>query len=452
MENCFGMHGWKEFHRNRKDILAEYDRLKEITSSRPVKTAHGVGVEAYIRKWLSEFLPKKWAVTSGYVIPTLYKDTITLYHYDIIIYDALNAPVLWTEGNQDDSEQGKYRAIPAKNVSAILEVKSRLNKKNVQEMVDKLTEINVFKEQLPDIFVSAGVFVELLETDNSKSNIFESMLQYQTIYNFMGAMVLRYEGDNSATGLIKIHINDKDTSNSNTEKIAKPIDDLAIFMTEDGNVQMSECGSGVIAVATENHSWAMSKTYSSFINRDGIIAEVTWSRSGFAEFCIDILSLLDGLSYDDKDRPSFGRIFDSFERKATENQPEEKVVGMPFLYVTIGKLEGGEILQVEDTNSGLDISFCVHVANSGDIGAILSDDHFKNKLELQAGQTGAKITKIKAHSKSDKADISEVRRKLANEGICIPYRIVYFPTEGEKVFYSIEKKIRIKQDSVVFES
>lgn len=116
MNKCFGMHGWREFRQNRKDILAEFDRLREITQNRPVQMAHGQGVEAYLRKWLSEFLPKKWAITSGYVIPILYKDNIKLYHYDIIIYDCLNAPVLWTEGNQDDSVQGKSRAIPAKKL------------------------------------------------------------------------------------------------------------------------------------------------------------------------------------------------------------------------------------------------------------------------------------------------------------------------------------------------
>lgn len=456
MENCFGMHGWKEFHRNRKDILAEFDRLYEITGNRPVKTAHGIGVEAYIRKWLSEFLPKKWAVTSGYVIPTLYKDNITLYHYDIIIYDALNAPVLWTEGNQDDSVQGKYRAIPAKNVAAILEVKSRLNKKNINDMVNKLSEINSFKDQLPDAFFTSGIFIDLMEDDNRKSRILESIFRYVTVCKFTGAMVLRYEGDLSTTGLISIHVHDKGVRNSNmnmnTDKLAKPIDDLAIRMTEDGNVQISECGAGVMALATDDHSWSMSKTYSSFIDLGGLLASITWSRSGFAEFCIDILSSLEGLSYDNKDRPSFGRIFDSFERKPAERQPPEKIAGMPFIDVAICKLDGGAQLQIKDIDGGVEISFCVQVTNSGDIGAVLSDDHFRNKLTLPAGHSGSKVTKIKAQPLRAQNDIAELRRKLANDGICLPYRIVYFPSDGEKVFYAIEKKICIKQDSVVFES
>lgn len=297
MNKCFGMHGWREFHRNRKDILAEFDRLREITQNRPVQTAHGQGVEAYLRKWLSEFLPKKWAVTSGYVIPVLYKDNIKLYHYDIIIYDCLNAPVLWTEGNQDDSAQGKSRAIPAKYVAAILEVKSRLSRRSVQDMVNKMMEIDRFKDQLPDTFFSSGIFVELREEDNGQSAILESMIQFGGVHRFMGAMVLRYEGDESAIGVVRLFADDGNNSNTNASKLAKPIDDLAIYMTEDGNVEMSECGAGVIAVATDDHTWSMSKVYSSFMSQEGFSANIAWSRSGFSEFCIDMVSFLDGLSY-----------------------------------------------------------------------------------------------------------------------------------------------------------
>ncbi|MEX5217411.1 MAG: hypothetical protein NW701_06250 [Nitrospira sp.] len=452
MNKCFGMHGWREFRQNRKDILAEFDRLREITQNRPVQMAHGQGVEAYLRKWLSEFLPKKWAITSGYVIPILYKDNIKLYHYDIIIYDCLNAPVLWTEGNQDDSVQGKSRAIPAKNVAAILEVKSRLNRKSVQDMVNKLLEIDRFKDQLPDTFFSSGIFVDLREEDNGQSAILESMIQFGVVHRFMGAMVLRYEGDESATGVVRLFADDGDNSNTNASKLARPIDDLAIHMTEDGSVQMSERGAGVIAVATDDHTWSMSKVYSSFMSRDGLSANIAWSHSGFAEFCIDMVSLLDGLSYSDQNRPSFGRIFDSFERKPVESQPAEKVDGMPFLHVAIVELEDGSRVKMDDVDDGIEISFCMHVSNVGDTGAVLSDDHFKNRLALPAGQTGAKVTKIKALPKDGKGDMAKVRKELADDGVVIPYRVSYFPSEGEKVFYAIEKRIRVRKDSIAFES
>lgn len=48
LEKCYGQRGWREFHRNRKNILAEFDKLLEQTSNRPVQAAHGPAVEAFL--------------------------------------------------------------------------------------------------------------------------------------------------------------------------------------------------------------------------------------------------------------------------------------------------------------------------------------------------------------------------------------------------------------------
>src|SRR5581483_5139416 len=118
-----GMFGWKEFHRNRKDILAEFDRARAYNSSRPVRVEHGTAAEAEVRRWLSSYLPGRFGVTSGYLIPDVVVASYELYHFDVIIYDALASPVLWIDGNHDDAEQGKRRAIPAKYVRSVFEVK-----------------------------------------------------------------------------------------------------------------------------------------------------------------------------------------------------------------------------------------------------------------------------------------------------------------------------------------
>lgn len=440
MDNCFGMHGWMEFHQNRKNIIDEYDRIYAITENRPVKTAHGIGVEAYLRKWFSEFLPKKWSVTSGYIIPTLYRDSPKLYHYDVIIYDALNAPVLWTEGNEDDSFQGKYRAIPAKYVACVLEVKSRLNQKNIKDMANKLSELSAFSDQLPDTFFSSGIFVDLKEKDNVKPSVLSSVHEFKKAHRFMEAMVLRYEGDVSATGIIRLHkIDDNKSTDRKFDKIAKPIDSLAIYMTEDGNVEIAEGGGGVTAVASSNSSWSMSKIFNAMHQVDDELAAIAWSRSGFSEFCIDLISSLEGLSLSDDHRPSFGRIFDSFERKPTEIQPVNKVDGMPFIDITLAKLESGEDVEIVEVNSSLEISFAVMVRNEGTTEAEVSDDHFKTKVTLPPGKKGIKTCKVKALPKNKQKGIDGIRNIMNSEGFIIPYRIVYFPSVGEKVFYAIER-------------
>lgn len=41
-----GYFGWREFQRNRRDLLGEFDRAKEYNASRPVRTEHGNAGEA----------------------------------------------------------------------------------------------------------------------------------------------------------------------------------------------------------------------------------------------------------------------------------------------------------------------------------------------------------------------------------------------------------------------
>lgn len=68
-DNIYGFYGWKEFLTTREELLNEFDRARNKNISRPVRTSHGNAGEAIFRKWLEEFLPKRYAVTSGFIIP-----------------------------------------------------------------------------------------------------------------------------------------------------------------------------------------------------------------------------------------------------------------------------------------------------------------------------------------------------------------------------------------------
>ena len=50
----------------------------------------------------------------------------------------------------------------------------------------------------------------------------------------------------------------------------------------------------------------------------------------FSDFCIQLLSSLEGLAFDDQNRPSFGQIFDAAKRKKTPLQGTKKEQGKPF--------------------------------------------------------------------------------------------------------------------------
>lgn len=228
----YGSYGWKEFNQNKEDILNEFDRIKALTGRRPVKTAHGVAVEAFIRKWLSQYLPKKYAITSGYVIPDVYDDlNYQLYHYDVIIYNQIESPILWVESNLDDSDSGKSRAIPAKYVEAIYEIKSTLDKQNAIESITKLKKLNFFTAHLPRNFSSGSIFIDLKKNDVSKKDILAELFTGNEIPGYWGGVILRCEIDPSITGLFKFATGEGGDDGYYPDyypdiNLAKPIDEL----------------------------------------------------------------------------------------------------------------------------------------------------------------------------------------------------------------------------------
>lgn len=450
MDNCYGQHGWKEFHRNRKDILAEFDKILEQTANRPIQVAHGQGVEAYLRRWLTEFLPKKYGVTSGYIIPNIYNDNGTIYHFDIIIYNQFDAPVLWTEGNEDNSAQGKFRAIPAKHVVAVYEVKSRLTKKNVTDALNKLNQTKDFSEQLPPLYSCGLIFVDLKESDNNRESIVKELLKGKDIFGFIGGMVLRYESDDSCTALINIYDSEptKEDKKQHCKPLAKPIDQLNIYLTEDGNLQLAESGGGAKLVATSNNSWSVSKQYGVTYQEGNKSIHLSWARTNFADFCTNLLSALEGLPFSDKDRPSFGQIFDNVEKKKAPIQSEEKELGKPFINVELySGGEHGKKLIINNDAADPTITFEVTVENNGDVAAIISDDSFKSECELGAGKAAVKPVSLKAVISDADKSLTDV---LKEENIEMPYRLVYYPAGTEKEFVAIEKTIRITETGVEF--
>lgn len=449
MDNCYGQYGWREFHRNRKDILSEFDKILEQTVNRPIKVAHGIGVEAYLRKWLSEFLPKKYGVTSGYIIPSLYENNASVYHYDIIIYNLLESPVLWTEGNQDNSEQGKYRAIPAKHVVAVYEVKSRLTKDSVSDAFYKLNQTKFFADQFHPLYSCGVIFIELKESDKNRKSIIKELIKGKDIFGFSGGIVFRYEGDDTCTGLIEIgNIEPKEEyfEDNHYTPLAKPIDDLAIFMEEDGSLVSEEQGAGVKLVCTSKNTWSVSKNYGVFFFEGKKLMHLSWSKNNFSEFCINMLSALEGLPHFDERRPSFGQVFDNVKRKKAPLQSANPQEGKPFLILKV--YEGGdhgEKLIINYDSEEPTISFLISVENQGDTTAILSDDFFRTDCELDVGNLAIKPISLKAIVKSSKKDLSHI---LKEEGLKIPCRLVYYPVDTEKEFCALEGTFKITDSGV----
>ena len=146
----FPAQGWKQFLTSRKEILDAFDRAKQKAKAHEVETFHGKVAEAELRKWLLSFLPKRYGITPGYIVSPGLKSSQKTPHFDVIIYDQLEAPVLWIEDSPDVSAQGRSLAIPVEYVRGVLEVKSTFSSSNVQHAMDHLTDLLPVMDGLDD--------------------------------------------------------------------------------------------------------------------------------------------------------------------------------------------------------------------------------------------------------------------------------------------------------------
>lgn len=208
--------GWKQFLIGRKKILDSYNNAKVFSQSHKVQTSHGNVAEAELREWLINFLPIKYGVTSGYIISQLVSDKMKTPHYDVIIYDALNSPILWIEDNNDNSSEGKSRAIPAEYVKAVFEIKSSFEKTTAQQAIQHIKELSylyqnvdkpndIYKQYLPSDFFCASIFMELREEHASKDDILsDDIIKAYDIRGYYGTIILSGENvDPTKTCLIK---------------------------------------------------------------------------------------------------------------------------------------------------------------------------------------------------------------------------------------------------------
>lgn len=199
-DRYFGFFGWRQFWQNRTNILCKYDAEKTLNKDRPVRTSHGKVLEAEIRKWLSEFLPKKYAVTSGYIIPDVVVTDYTLNHFDIIVYNQLEAPILWIENNEDNSIIGTIRAIPAKYIYCVIEVKATLTKKHISDTIEKLAELNQYGHYFPATFCCSSIFAEIGDEVSDNLSILQTFISSSNLFRYFGSLVLRAKSENTTSG------------------------------------------------------------------------------------------------------------------------------------------------------------------------------------------------------------------------------------------------------------
>jgi hypothetical protein len=305
----YGLVGWREFIRNKDDILCEYDAAKKRNRSRPVKTSHGSAGEAAIRKWLSAFIPGKFGVTSGFIIPDIIQASdYKLYEYDVIIYDKDNSPVLWADTNSDTSDQGSKRAIPARHVKAVIEVKATFNRSNISKALKKLQELNDLRPYLPKNFVCSIIFFEYLSNEGLRTGALEALVPNETIIGYFGGVILRCDLNGDMVGLLSLaNFDEIQITDEEDLPLAKDIDDIPIA-ANNGGVILTEQGSAVEAIVWEKR-WHFVKAYITlFRNNAGGVA-LSWSYGNFSMFAMELIGRLEGRDIREN-RLFYGQIFD----------------------------------------------------------------------------------------------------------------------------------------------
>jgi hypothetical protein len=268
--------GWKQFLTARQDLLSAYDTARIKARSHEIETYHGKVSEAEFRRWLSEFLPKRYGVTAGYVISSGVKCDEKAPHFDVIIYDALNAPVLWIEGDPDVSRAGRSMAIPVEYVQGVLEVKAAMNAKSTADAVEHLADLKPlmqnldapgerYKLHLPEHFFCGVIYFELRKADEYSEAALSNILSGLDLRGFIGGLVLRGDGHTKpVSGRISILRSEEAIESS-------------IGRTKESLLQSAPM-SASICVTDKLHFATM----------------LLWSEVAFSQFAFDLVAIMQG--------------------------------------------------------------------------------------------------------------------------------------------------------------
>src|SRR5207302_5250098 len=132
-------------------------------------------------------------------------DEILLPHFEVVIYDQLESPVLWVESDSGLPLEKRPRAVPAEHVRAVLEVKSSLEASSALDALRHLDHLapllagadppnERYKKYLPPNFLSGVVFFELRKKHEFSRAALNNLVPRKVIRGYFGGIVLRGEG------------------------------------------------------------------------------------------------------------------------------------------------------------------------------------------------------------------------------------------------------------------
>ena len=126
----------------------------------------GAQREETLKKFLETYLPKRYGVGTGQIINN--KDQVSR-QCDIVIYDALNCPLLLIKPD--------YQLFPIEAVCAVIEVKSTLNANTLRDCVNNIESFKQLYRSAKQLdgFTYPGYFIFSYSTDYQKANAIDTI-------------------------------------------------------------------------------------------------------------------------------------------------------------------------------------------------------------------------------------------------------------------------------------
>lgn len=150
----------------------------------------GENREELLQAFLEKHLPIRYGVLKGEILT---QDGSKSHSADIIIYDALNAPVLYS---------GRTAVLPVESVYGIIEVKSTLSK---AELLDATRKIEAFKRLAPrDLSV---IQTREYTTVHRPSRPFGIVVGYQLGSNSLASLHENWEQENQRIHDVNYFVN-----------------------------------------------------------------------------------------------------------------------------------------------------------------------------------------------------------------------------------------------------
>ncbi len=134
---------------NKKILTEVFDNLeKALYSDMSIRIQNnledGMYREYLVKKVLEKIVPSKYCITDGFIIDS---DNNISKQMDIIIYDKNYVPPFFDEA---------YTIVPIEAVIAIIQVKTTIDKKSLEDSVDNLNSINHLNSKIDGQVISAN--------------------------------------------------------------------------------------------------------------------------------------------------------------------------------------------------------------------------------------------------------------------------------------------------------